>query len=145
MGYQINSTWTELRRKDIEALNKIIDDQYCNELEIGRKLNLMEKLNKAFEDELKHFNFDVVLKFMHDNNWEWSHYENGKSFNAVPTKEYMIEQLRNDFLKHCMFNIIELGKSESSVGSGGLILDIGIHGSNTWCNIYFDIAHFIKD
>lgn len=35
MGYQINSTWTKLRRKDIEKLNAIIDDEY---LYLGQRL-----------------------------------------------------------------------------------------------------------
>ena len=35
MGYQINSTWTKFRRKDIEKLNEIIDDEY---LYLGQRL-----------------------------------------------------------------------------------------------------------
>ena len=144
MGYQINTTWKKLREKDILELNKIIDDEYCNELEIGRKLNLMDKLNKVFNEELSNINFDNILDFMEVNDWKWSIYKNGKSYYEVPTKEYIIDQLKNDFLKHCMFEIIELNKTESGRESGGIVLDIGINGNDAWCRIYFDIAHYNK-
>lgn len=144
MGYQINSTWTKLREKDILELNKIIDDEYCVEQEIGRKLNLMEKINNAFDKELSELNFDIIEQFMEDNDWRWSIYKNGKSSYEVPSRSYMIEELRNDFLKHIMYDIIELGKTNSGRSSGGFCVDVIIHGNDVCCTITFDIAHFSK-
>ena len=143
MGYKINSTWTKLRERDIEKLNKIIDDEYCNELEIGRKLNLMDKLTKAFDKELATIDFDIITNYMEMNNWTWAMYKNGKSFYKVPSKEYIIDSLRNETLKHALFNIIELKKKEYYVESGGLVFNMGINDdeSSIWCRIYFDIAH----
>ena len=142
MGYQINSTWTSLRKDDIEKLNKIIDDEYCNELEISRKLNLMDKLNNAFDEELERLNFDIIEKFMQDNNWVWAIYKNGKCYHEVPDRYYMRDQLRNDFLKHIMFDIIELNKTESGRESGGFYVELGVRGDDVWCTIHFDIGHF---
>lgn len=143
MGYKINSTWKQLRKNDIEELNSIIDDEYCNELEIGRKLSLMKKIKKAFDEELKSFNFDTVLKFMNDNNWEWANYD-GTSQLAIPTKEKIIEHLRAN-LKHGMYRIIELNEKSYNVFSGGIVFEIDIIGYNAYVSIYFDIAHFVKD
>ena len=143
MGYKINSTWRQLRKNDIEELNSIIDDEYCNELEIGRKLNLMKKIKKAFNEELESFNFDTVLKFMNDNNWEWANYDGTLQF-AIPTKEKIIEHLRTD-LKHGMYRIIELNEKSYQAFSGGIVFEIVIIGNNAYVSIYFDIAHFVKD
>ena len=145
MGYQINSTWTRLRKDDIERLNEIIDDEYCIEQEIGRKLNLMEKLTDAFDEEVNRFNFDVVLEFMNSHDWKWAFYENGKSFYKVHDKDDIIKTLKTDFLKHALYDIIELGKSEAGTESGGLVIDMGVHGSDVWCRINFDIAHYTSD
>ena len=144
MGYEINSTWTRLREKDIKKLNAIIDDEYCNELEIGRKLNIMEKFNKAFYEAVSNFRFDIVLKFMKDNDWEWYHYKNGKSFYAVPTEEHFIEVLKNDYLKHGLYDILELGKTSFSMSGGGIVFSMDMIGNNCYVDIAFDIAHFTK-
>lgn len=145
MGYQINSTWTKLREKDINKLNKIIDDEYCIELEIGRKLNLMEKFNKAFNEAIKNFNFDIVIKFMKDNNWKWFHSEDGKDFYEVPTRSYMIDRMKEDFLKHGLYEIIELDKTSYGVSSGGIVFEMNIVGNECYVEIYFDISHFKKN
>ena len=145
MGYEINSTWTRLREKDIEKLNEIIDDEYCRELEIGRKLNIMKKFNEAFDKAVSEFRFDIVLKFMLDNNWEWFHYENGKSFYAVPTKEHFIKVLKNEYLKHGLYEIIELGKTSFSMSGGGIMFSMNMYGDEYYVEIGFDISHFTKD
>ena len=144
MGYEINSTWTRLREKDINKLNEIIDDEYCRELEIGRKLNIMKKFKEAFWKEVSEVRFDIIRKFMLDNNWEWFHYENGKSFYAVPTKEHMIDALKNDYLKHGLYEIIELGKTSYHISGGGIIFSMDMIGNECYVNIGFDIAHFTK-
>ena len=144
MGYEINSTWTKIHENDIKKLNEIIDDEYYKELEIGRKLNIMKKFNKAFYEAVSNFRFDIVLKFMKDNNWEWHHYENGKSFYAVPTKEHFIEVLKNDYLEHGLYDILELGKTSFSMSVGGIVFSMDMIGDNCYVNIGFDIAHFTK-
>jgi len=136
MGYEINSTWTSLHRKDVEKLNEIIDDEYCRELEIGRKLNIMKKITDEFDKEIASLNWDSITKFMKKHNWQW--YMGGKLDNyAIPTKEQMIERLRKDFLKHGLYEIIELGKDRFSSFSGGFNFEMG----HTWVHICFDIAH----
>jgi hypothetical protein len=145
MGYQINSTWTKLREKDIKKLNEIIDDEYCRELEIGRKLNIMKKFNEAFNKAVSEFRFDIVLDFMKEHNWEWFHYENGKSFYAVPTEEHMIDVMKNDYLKHGLYEIIELGKTSFSMSGGGIVFSMDVIGNECYVEIGFDIAHFTKD
>jgi hypothetical protein len=143
MGYKIDSTWKQSRKNDIEELNSIIDDEYCNELEIGHKLNLMKKIKDAFHKALESFNFDIVLKFMNDNNWEWINYDGDVGY-AIPTKEIIIENLKTD-LKHGMYRIIELNEKSYQVFSGGILFEINIIGNNAYVSIYFDIAHFVKD
>ena len=143
MGYKINSVWAQLRKNDIEELNSIIDDEYCNELEIGRKLNLMKEIKKAFNKELESFNFDTVIKFMNDNNWEWANYDGTLQY-AIPTKEKMIEHLRSN-LKHGMYKIIKLNEKSYQTFSGGIVFSINIIGNDVYVSIYFDIAHFVKD
>lgn len=145
MGYEINSTWTKLRENDIRKLNEIIDDEYCKEREIGRKLNIMKEFNKAFDEAVSEFRFDIVLNFMKEHNWEWFHYENGKSFYAVPTKEHFIKTLKNDYLKHGLYEIIELGKTSFSMSGGGIVFSMDMIGHECYVEIGFDIAHFTKD
>lgn len=145
MGYEINSTWTRLREKDIKKLNEIIDDEYCRELEIGNKLNIMKKFNEAFDKAIKDFRFDVVIKFMKDYNWQWFHYVNGKSFYAIPTKEHFIEVLKNDYLKHGLYEIIELGKTSFNISGGGIIFSMDMIGNECFVEIGFDISHTITD
>ena len=150
MGYKINSPWTELRKKDIERLNEIIDDRYCIENEIGRKLNIMEVFEQLFDEAIKDFKFDIVLEFMNKNGWKWSMYEDGKSFYKVPNRIEMIRMMRREFLKPGLYNIIELNKKEWGASTGGIVFDMGILGNyaskdNCYLNIYFDIAHFVKD
>ena len=142
MGYKINSTWTRLRQDDIKKLNEIIDNEYCNELVIGRKLNMMKKFNQEFENEIDSLNFDIILKFMKDNDWKWSTYENGKPSLKVPSKKYIIKVLRNEFLNHGLFHIIELGETQYSCSSGGLTINMGVNGSDVYLSICFDISHF---
>ena len=143
MGYEINTTWRKLRQNDIEELNKIIDDEYCNELEIGRKLNIMKKFNEEFEKELNNINWDSILKFMTENNWQWVFYDGKENF-RVPTKSEIVTRLRNDYLKHGLYEIIELGKDNYSTFSGGFNIDMGYYGNIYYVNIYFDIAHFYE-
>ena len=145
MGYEINSTWTRLRGKDIQKLNEIIDDEYCKELEIGRKLSIMENFNKAFAEAISNFRFDIVLKFMQEHNWQWFHYENGKSFYAVPTKEHFIEVLKEEYLKQGLYEIIECGETSFSMSGGGIVFSMDMIGYECYVEIGFDIAHFTKD
>ena len=144
MGYKINSLWTEIRKDDIMELNAIIDDEYCNELEIGRKLNLMNKFKVAFNKALNDFNFDNVLAFMNENNWEWANYD-GTSQYAVPTKEKIVKFLETDCFKHGLYNIIELNKKSYWTLSGGIVFEMYWNDGEAYVNIYFDIAHFEKD
>jgi len=144
MGYKIDSPWTSLHRDNIKRLNEIIDDEYCRELEIGRKINIMLKFEKEFDEEIKRLNWDSILKFMEDNYWQWAFYDNVSDY-RVPTKAEMIERLRNDHFKHCLYRIIELGKTHSSCFSGGFNVELGYIGNNYWVNIYFDIAHFKEE
>ena len=145
MCYEINSIWTRLRQDDIKKLNEVIDDEYCRELEIGRKLNMMKKFTEEFENEIKYLNWNNILQFMKDNNWKW--YIGGNLDNyAIPTKEEMIERLRgSDYLKHGLYEIIELGKNEFSTFCGGFNFKMGYRGDNYWVHICFDIAHFNKN
>ena len=143
MGYEINSAWTRMRKTDIEELNEIIDDKYCRKLEIGRKLNLMKKFKEAFDKEINSLNWDNITKFMQGNNWLW--YMGGNLNNmAIPTKEKMIASLKVDFLKHGLYEIIELGKESYSTFSGGFYSDMILSGDDCFVNIFFDIAHFTK-
>ena len=143
MGYEINSTWTRLREKDIQKLNEIIDDEYCNELEIGRKLNIMKKFTEAFDNEVNSLYWENILEFMTDHNWTWVFYD-GKEQYRIPTKEEMIERLKTDFLKHALYEIIELGKNSYSSFSGGFNVEMGIYEGNYYVHICFDIAHFTE-
>lgn len=144
MGYEINSTWTKIRENDIKKLNEIIDDRYCRELEIGRKLNMMKKFNKAFDDEINNIYWDNIIKFMNDNNWTWFFYDGGEKY-RIPNKFEIIDRLKNEYLKHGLYHIIELNEKEYSVFSGGFAFEMGYNGNNYWVSIYFDIAHFFKD
>ena len=144
MGYKINTTWTKIHENDIKKLNSIIDDEYCNELEIGRKLNIMKRFNEEFDKELNSINWDSIIKFMTENNWQWALYD-GKGNFRVPTKFEMVNRLRNDFLKHGLYNIIELGKDNYSSFSGGFNFEMGRNGNSFWVHICFDIAHFQCD
>jgi hypothetical protein len=148
MKYEINSTWTNLRRKDIEHLNNIIDDEYCREQEIGRKLNILEVFEKKLNKAIKDFNFDIVIDFMQKNNWTWAVYHKDVDY-AVPTREDIIDAIEEDF-KHCIFQILECGKKEAGISGGGIVLDMGIVGDyasedTTWLEIYFDISRFRND
>lgn len=148
MGYQINSAWTKLREKDILELNKIIDDEYCNEIEIGRKLNIMEAFEKKLDEAINDFDFDTVIKFMKSVNWEWAHYKNGKHYYAVPSRADIIDSIKSNF-KHGLYNIIELNKKNYCVSGGGIVFDMGMKmdyplSDTIWIDIYFDIAHFCK-
>ena len=143
MGYEINSTWTRMHKTDIEELNDIIDDKYCREMEIARKLNLMKKFKEAFDKEINSLNWDNITKFMQENEWVW--YIGGELNNmAIPTKDEMIAKLKIDFLKDGLYEIIELGKESYSLFSGGFYFNMEINGNNCLVNIFFDIAHFKK-
>ena len=144
MGYKINSLWTEIHKDDIMELNAIIDDEYCNDLEIGRKLNMMKKFKVALDKELNDFNFDTVLAFMNENNWEWANYD-GTSQYAVPTEEKIIKFIKNDLFKRGLYNIIELNEKSFSSFSGGIVFEMDWFNGEAYVNIYFDIAHFEKD
>jgi hypothetical protein len=141
MGYEINSTWTRLRRNDIEKLNEILDDEYCRELEIGRKLNIMNFVTRKFEEALKEFDFGRVIKFMRQTHWVWA-LEGGE---RVPTKSEMISFIRRNFLKHALYQMIELGENRYCASSGGIVFDAGIESSSpgpddVWVIISFDIS-----
>jgi len=145
MGYQINSLWSKLRKNDIEKLNSIIDDEYCNELEIGRKLHIMKIFDELLEEALNTFNFDVVLQFMQNKNWEW--YLRDDTY-GVPSKEDIIHEIRSDFYKHGLFKIIELNEKSYGMSGGGIVFEMGMDGNypdknNCYLNIYFDIAHLV--
>lgn len=144
MGYKINSTWTRMRQNDIEELNAIIDDEYCNELEIGRKLNMMKAFKKSYKDAVNDFNFDTVIKFMTENSWTWACYDDSKCKYAVPTKERIIKHFEESF-KHGLFNIIELNETSYSTFSGGVIFDMDWIDGKAYVEIYFDIAHYKND
>lgn len=144
MGYKINSLWAEIRKDDIMELNAIIDDEYCNDLEIGRKLNIMKKFKVAFNKALNDFNFDTVLAFMNENNWEWANYDGDLQY-AVPTKEKIIKFIKNDLFKRGLYNIIELYEKSFSSFSGGIVFEMNWFNGEAYVNIYFDIAHFEKD
>lgn len=144
MGYKINSLWTEIHKDDIMELNAIIDDEYCNDLEIGRKLNIMKKFKVALDKELTDFNFDTVLAFMNENNWEWANYDGDLQY-AVPTEEKIIKFIKNDLFKHGLYNIIELNEKSFSAFSGGIVFEMNWFNGEAYVNIYFDIAHFEKD
>lgn len=140
MGYQINSTWTKIRQKDIKELNKIIDDEYCVEKEIGRKIALMKDFNKAFENAVEDFDFDAVLSYMKSVGWEWAITLDKFS---VPTKEQMINTMKS-FLKTGLYDILERNKTRYCVSSGGIVFNMHIYNENAYIDIYFDIAHFVK-
>lgn len=144
MGYQINSTWARFHEKDINRLNEIIDNEYCNELEIERKLNIMHRFEDMFDKEIENLNWNSILKFMEDNNWQWAFYDNGSNY-RVPTKAEIITRLRNDYFKHSLYHIIELGETHYAIFSGRFSVELGYEGTNYWVNIYFDIAHFWED
>ena len=142
MGYEIKSIWTQLHSKDIEELNEIIDDEYCRELEIGKKLNIMKKFKAEFNKEINSLNWEEITNYMKEHNWVW--YMDGSFDNqAIPTKEQMIERLERDFLKHGLYDIIELCKDRYSSLSGGFNVEMGCNGDSYWVHICFDIAHFV--
>ena len=149
MGYQINSTWTRLREKDINRLNKIIDDEYCNEKVIARKLHILEMCEELLDEELNRLKFDIIQDFMVKNDWTWSIYENGKSYESVPTIKQMIDFIKENFFKHALFEFIELNNKEYTVSSGGFVFSAGMNSNypskdNCYLSIWFDIAHFIE-
>jgi len=148
MGYQINSTWTRLRENDINHLNEIIDDEYCNEQVIAAKLHILEVFEELLDEELNRLRFDVIQTFMKENNWVWAFYENGKSYVAVPNINQMIKFIKEDFFKHALFEFIELNKKEYTVSGGGFVFSAGMNGDypskdNCYLNIWFDISHFV--
>jgi hypothetical protein len=149
MGYPINSTWTRLREKDINRLNEIIDDEYCIEQEIGRKLHIMEVFENLLEEEFNRLKWSNIKNFMNANNWEWSFYENGKSFYKIPDIGDMRKMIRREFFNHALYDIIELGKKEYTCSTGGFVFNMGMTGEypskeNCYLNIWFDIAHFVE-
>lgn len=144
MGYKINSDWTRFHENEINRLNEIIDDEHCNEVEIGRKLNIMHRFEDEFNKEIENLNWDSILKFMNDTNWQWCFYDSVSNY-RVPTKEEIIKRLRNDYFKRCLYHIIELRETHYSSFSGGFSVELGYIGDNCWVNIYFDIAHFWED
>lgn len=145
MGYKIDSAWAKFCEEDIKKLNNIIDDEYCQQLEIRHKISIMEKFEKAFWEEVSKIRFDIIRKFMLDNDWKWIHYKGSKAFYAVPTKEHVIDVLKNDYLKHGLYEIIELGKTSFCMSGGGIMFSMNIYGNECYVDIGFDIAHFIMD
>lgn len=149
MGYQINSTWTRLHKKDINHLNEIINDEYCNEKVIARKLHILEIFEELLDEELNRLRFDVISKFMEENNWVWSFYEDGKSYTAVPKPQQMIAFIKENFFKHALFEFIELNEKEYTVSGGGFVFNAGMTGEypskdNCYLSIWFDISHLIN-
>ena len=150
MGYQINSSYTKLRKDDIERLNKIIDDEYCNEQEISRKLNIMMTMEEKLDEAIEDFNFKVVIEFMTQHNWKWAQHKNGKTYMSVPDKNDIIEFIRKDFFKHGLYDLIESGKKKFSCSSGGIVFFMGYDGDycgsdSAWVSIYFDIANYVGE
>jgi hypothetical protein len=150
MGYKINSTWTRLREKDINRLNEIIDDEYFNEKIIGRKLHILKIFEELLDNELARLRFDIIQKFMKENNWVWSMYENDKLHEAVPTIKQMIDFIKEDLFKNALFDLIELNKKEYTASSGGFILNAGTSSEypskdNCYLSIWFDISHLVND
>lgn len=142
MGYQINSTWTKMKKNDIMKLNEIIDNNYFIENEIARKLNMMNDITKEFEKEISYINFDSIIKYMQANDWKWSFYDGGPQ-ERIPTKDEMIRFLRDNFLTHGLYEMIELNKDRFDVASGGFYFDMGLSSNGTYyVQIIFDIAHF---
>jgi len=139
MGYKINTTWRKFHESDIKKLNEILDSEYMNDLKIGHEINIMRNFNKAFDEEVSAFDFDIVLKFMKDNDWTWS---NG-SKEEIPTKEQMIDSMR-ERLNHGLYEIIKRGKTEYGSFSGGIVFEMSMIGNKCFVEIYFDIAHFVK-
>lgn len=144
MGYKIDTPWTNMHKHDIEMLNSIIDDKYCIENEIGRKLSIMKQINEEFNREVNSINFDNIVNYMQSNDWKWAFYDDGPSY-RVPTKDEMITFLKKNFLKNGLYEMIELQKSRFSVSSGGFWFDISLNDGTYYVNIVFDIAHFMKD
>lgn len=137
MGYEINNTWRKFHENDIMQLNQILDNEYMDELMIGREINIMKKFNKAFDNALSAFDFDAVLKYMEEHDWKWGLEA------KTPTKEQMIDNMR-ERLNHGLYEIIKRGKTKYGNFSGGIVFDMCMVGYECYVNIYFDIAHFVK-
>lgn len=144
MGYKIDSIWTKMNENRIDKLNAIIDDHYCIENEIARKLSIMDQITQEFNREVNSINFDNIVNYMQANDWKWAFYDDGPSY-RVPTKDEMITFLKENFLRNGLYDMIELGKHRFNISSGGFCFDISLNNGIYYVNIVFDIAHFMKD
>ena len=147
MKYEINSTWTRMRSKDIEKLNEILDDEYCVEMEIGRKLSLMKVCRTEMENAIKDFNFEIVIAFMKKCNWVWAYTEEEKITHKQCTPSRVdFEKYFEECFRHALFRFIENGENIYHVESGGIIFYLHCRdilrpsNHNTYCSISFDIS-----
>ena len=137
--YNSNSDWAVRNRDYLNKLNDIMNDEYCVELELSRKIEMLKKFEHAFNNELNNLNWDNIINYMHSNNWGygWN--------NELQNREQFEDFLRNDFFKHGLYRIIKMNQTSYSTFSGGFAFDMGITSSGVhYVNIYFDIAHFRK-
>ncbi len=142
MGYEINSVWTEYRKKEIEELNEIIDNEYYIEREISKKLDIKRRFEEELKDELNFFNFDNVIHVMKLYNWQWI--DDIKTWTyKTPSRTDIIKQIK-DLFKEGLYRFIEEGEKDYTVSTGGIVLNMGRNGDNVWVNIWFDIAHIDK-
>ncbi len=142
MGYEINSVWTEYRKKEIEELNEIIDNEYYIEREISKKLDIKRRFEEELKDELNFFNFDNVIHVMKLYNWQWI--DDIKTWTyKTKSRTDIIKQIK-DLFKEGLYRFIEEGEKDYTVSTGGIVLNMGRNGDNVWVNIWFDIAHIDK-
>lgn len=138
--YNSNSNWAVRNREYLNKLNDIMNDEYCVELELGRKIEMLKKFENAFYKEINDLNWDNIIDYMHTNNWGygWD--------NELQTREQLEDFIKNDFFKHGLYRIIKMNQTSYSTFSGGFAFDMGITPSGVYyVNIYFDIGHFHKE
>lgn len=137
-----------MHSKEIAELNRIAANEYEEDMEIGRKLHIIRVVKQVVQDEIDTLNFDVILNFMKSVNWIWARTIAGRDM--VPTKEDLIKHIHTD-MDHALYKMIELGENRYHVSSGGLDIEIVCSDlsyadkDNTYCNIGFDIAHFVEE
>ena len=143
MEYKINSNWTREQKNDVEKLNKILDNSYCQELEISRKINIMKEFESSFKKEIENIYWDNILDYMKTTNWVWVFPEHGIYYERTPSKEEMIKRLK-DLFEDGLFNIIKLGKTEYICSTGGFTISLHMINNHYNVDILFDIAHYTK-
>lgn len=131
--------WKQEHQDEINRLNAILEDDYCNELYLREKLKLFKKFEEELEDAKKYFNFKRVLKYMNDVNWTWAYTNQGN--NKVPTKEDLLRCI-DELFRHSMFTILKEGKKSTCIATGGLVMNCGISGDDVYISLFFDISIF---